>query len=63
MINHKDTDSKVTKAKRNITISNVTVKDGQFVDENGFIADAVAELLPDPEMSFTIKISIERDEE
>lgn len=63
MINHKDTDSKVTKAKRNITISNVTVNDGQFVDENGFIADAVAELLPDPEMSFTIKISIERDEE
>lgn len=59
MITVKDSESKVTAAKRNITIKNVRIEDNVLVDEDGVIASAIAAKLPENVEEFTIKISIE----
>lgn len=59
MITVKDSESKVTAAKRNITIKNVRIEDNILVDEDGAIASAIAAKLPENVEEFTIKISIE----
>ena len=59
MIAVKDIDSKITPPKKQITITDVSVKDGNFIDEEGNIAKRLADALPDGEdTTFTIKISI-----
>ena len=63
MFKVKNTESKKTVAKRNITISGVTIEDGRFYDENGDITPNLIEALPDPNMEFTIKITIELDDD
>lgn len=50
--------SKTTPAKKNITISDVSIEDGVFTDEEGNIAERLAAEL-DGINSFTVKISIE----
>jgi len=63
MFKVKNTESKKTVAKRNITISGVKIDGGKFYDESGDITANLISALPDPEMEFTIKISIELDDE
>ena len=63
MFKVKNTESKKTVAKRNITISGVTIENGRFYDENGDITPNLIEALPDPNMEFTIKITIELDDD
>lgn len=59
MVTVKDIDSKITPPKKQITITDVSVKDGNFIDEEGNIAERLADALPDGEdTTFTIKISI-----
>ena len=63
MIKVKNTEKKTTVPKRNITISNVSIVDGKFVDEDGDIISRLISDLPNPDEEFTIKISIELDDE
>lgn len=63
MIKVKNTEKKTTVPKRNITISNVSIVDGKFVDEDGDIISRLIDDLPNPDEEFTIKISIELDDE
>ena len=63
MIKVKNTEKKTTVPKRNITISNVYIVDGKFVDEDGDIINRLIDDLPNPDEEFTIKISIELDDE
>lgn len=63
MFKVKNTESKKTAAKRNITISGVMIENGKFYDENGDITPNLIEALPDPNMEFTIKITIELDDD
>lgn len=63
MIKVKDTESKKTSPKRNITISGVSIVDNKFYDESGEIVEGVLDALPDPSTEFTIKISIELPDE
>lgn len=63
MFKYSDTEAKISVPKRNITVSNVIIVDGKFVDEGGNIAENILEVLPDPNIPFTIKISIKLDEE
>lgn len=63
MITVKDSESKVTTAKRSITIKNVSIDNNILIDEDGAIAPAIAEKLPKNVNEFTIKISIDLLEE
>lgn len=58
MVKMKDTAEKVTAASRKITITGVSIVDGQFIDENGSIADRVAESIPSGIDNFDISIKI-----
>lgn len=58
-----NTEKKVSVPKRNITISGVSIINGVLTDENGNIVDNLKNALPDPNGIFTIKISIELDED
>lgn len=55
----KDKDATISVAKRTITATSVSIKDGIFVDENGNIAELIKENLPDGVSEFDIKISVE----
>lgn len=59
----KDTESKVTVAKRNITIKDVSIKDGVLADEEGNIVSRLIDATKDFVDTFTIKISFEIPEE
>lgn len=63
MFKIKDNPSKKTDGKRSITINSVSIEDGILVDENGSIADGIAENLPDGVEEFTIKIQVLLPEE
>lgn len=64
MIKVKEVGSKVTPAKKNITISDVAISDDNFVDEEGSIMNRLVEALPCGEdTKFTIKISIDLPDE
>ena len=58
MFKVKNNPSKTTESKRSITISSVSIDDGQLVDENGSIVEGIAENLPDGVDEFTIKIQV-----
>lgn len=58
-----NTEAKISSAKRNITISGVSIVDGKLVDESGDIVENLFDALPDPTQPFTIKISIKLDDD
>lgn len=60
MIKVKTTKPKQVLPKKNITVTGVKIVDGVFVDEEGSIANKIAEEIGDKEV--TIKISVELDE-
>lgn len=62
-VKNKDKSATVSAASRTITADEVTIRDGLFVDENGNIAERVAELLVNPNDSFKVTIKIELPDE
>ena len=62
MIKYKDSKKTINFAKRTITISNVTIKDGLFVDEDGNIANRLSELLISPVDGINMSIKFELPE-
>lgn len=61
MFKVKEVESKVTPAKKNITISGVKIENNTLVDEDGSIMSKLADEMSNEE--FTIKISLELPEE
>lgn len=59
----KNTESKVTAAKRTITVKDAVVKELRFVDESGDVTNQVLEQIPEELETINIKISIELDSE
>lgn len=59
----KNTESKVTAAKRTITVKDAVVKELRFVDESGDVTNQVLEQIPDGLETINVKISIELDSE
>lgn len=59
MVQIKETESKVTTAKKNITIKDAIVKELRFVDESGDVTAQVLDAIPDGIDTITVKISIE----
>ena len=59
MVTIKETESKVTVAKKNITIKGALVKELRFVDETGDVTDAVLDAIPDEYETIDVKISLE----
>ena len=62
-VKNKDKGATVSAPSRTITADEVTIRDGLFVDENGNIAERVAELLVNPSDSFKVTIKIELPDE
>lgn len=62
-VKNKDKGATVSAASRTITADDVTIRDGLFVDENGNIAERVAELLVNPSDPFKVTIKIELPDE
>lgn len=62
MVRVKNTESKKTTAKRIITISNIRIDNGKFYDEDGDISLRLLEALPDHDMEFTMKITIDLED-
>jgi len=63
MLKIKETESKVTLAKKNITISDIKFSGDTLVDEEGSITARLKDALGDNIDTFTLKISIELLEE
>ena len=59
MVQIKDIESKVSNAKKNITIKNAVVKELRFVDETGDVTNQVLEAIPKNIETITVKISID----
>ena len=55
----KNTESKVTTAKRTITVKGAVVNDLRFVDETGDVTGQVLEQIPEDLETIDVKISIE----
>lgn len=63
MIKYKDSEEKINKPKRTITISNVRISEKEIIDEDGTIIERLLNILPNKEnTSFTIKITLELPE-
>ena len=62
-VKNKDKGATVSAPSRTITADDVTIRDGLFVDENGNIAERVAELLVNPSDTFKVTIKIELPDE
>lgn len=63
MVTVKNTESKVTAAKRTITVKDAVVKELRFVDESGDVTNQVLEQIPEGLETINVKISIELDSE
>ena len=63
MVTVKNTESKVTAAKRTITVKDAVVKELRFVDESGDVTNQVLEQIPEELETINVKISIELDSE
>lgn len=59
----KNTESKITSAKRTIIVKGAIVKDLRFVDETGDVTSQVLEQIPENLDIIDVKISIELDSE
>lgn len=55
----KNTESKITSAKRTITVKDVIVKELKFVDETGDVTSQVLEQIPKELDTINVKISID----
>ena len=63
MISIKETESKVTAAKKNITIKDAIVKELRFVDETGDVTEQVLSAIPKGFETINVKISLELPDE
>ena len=63
MVSIKETESKVTAAKKNITIKDAIVKDLRFVDETGDVTEQVLSAIPKGFETINVKISLELPDE
>lgn len=59
MVQIKDIESKISNAKKNITIKDAVVKELRFVDETGDVTNQVLEAIPKNIDTITVKISID----
>ena len=62
-VKNKDKGATVSAASRTITADEVRIENGVFVDEEGNIAERIAELLLNPTDSFKVTIKIELPDE
>ena len=62
-VNKKDKATTVSAASRTITADSVHIENGVFIDEEGNIAERIAELLLNPTDSFKVTIKIELPDE
>lgn len=63
MIKVTESKAKTTAAKKNITVSGVSIKNGRLADEEGLIGEKLFNELPDWLDTFNIKISFELPDE
>ena len=63
MVRIKETESKVTAAKKNITIKDAIVKELRFVDETGDVTEQVLSAIPKDFETINVKISLELPDE
>ena len=59
MVSIKETESKVTSAKKNITIKDAIVSELRFVDETGDVTDQVLSAIPVDFKTINVKLSLE----
>ena len=59
----KNTESKITSAKRTITVKDAIVANLRFVDETGDVTSQVLEQIPEGLQTIDLKISIELPDE
>lgn len=59
MVSIRETESKVTCAKKNITIKDALVSELRFVDETGDVTDQVLSAIPEDFKTINIKITLE----
>lgn len=62
MVSIKETESKVTAAKKNITVKDALVSELRFVDETGDVTEQVLSAIPEDFKTINIKISLELPE-
>ncbi len=62
MVSIKETESKVTVAKKNITIKDALVSELRFVDETGDVTDQVLSAIPEDFKTINVKITLELPE-
>lgn len=63
MVSIKETESKVTTAKKNITIKDALVSQLRFVDESGDVTDQVLSAIPPEFKTINVKITLELPDE
>lgn len=63
MFKTKDTEPKMSEAKRTITVDNVYVDGDRLCDEEGSIAQGILQNLPEGIDVFTIKITVKLPED
>lgn len=63
MVSIKETESKVTSAKKNITIKDALVSELRFVDESGDVTEQVLFAIPSEFKTINIKITLELPDE
>lgn len=59
MVSVKEVESKVTAAKKNITIKDALVSELRFVDESGDVTEQVLSAIPEDFKTINIKITLE----
>ena len=62
-VKNKDKGATVSAPSRTITADEVRIENGVFIDEEGNIAERIAELLLNPTDSFKVTIKIELPDE
>ena len=62
MVSIKETESKVTSAKKNITIKDAIVSELRFADETGDVTDQVLSAIPEEFKTINVKITLELPE-
>lgn len=62
MVSIKETESKITAARKNITIKDALVSELRFVDESGDVTEQVLSAIPSDFKTINIKITLELPE-
>lgn len=63
MVSIKETESKITAARKNITIKDALVSELRFVDETGDVTEQVLSAIPKDFKTINIKITLELPDE